>query len=301
MAQRDIFIQEITKKLEIDKDIYFLSADFGAPALDDLREKFPQNFVHCGISEQAMLDIATGLALDNKKVFVYAMAPFLSLRAIEQIKCGPGLMNLPISIISTGIGLGYADAGPTHYSTEDLACLRSISGNTIYTPSDNNLVKLIVSNLLNNPDFSYIRLDRDMLPDIHSELTEEDFNNGFKIIGDNNNKDICLVSHGKMIHKCIEIQKDNKNLFCVDLFRSKPVSDNLVKVLSNCKKIVCVDEQMPAGNLSAIISEKFMDTDLNPKILNVSLKEEYLFENGGREYLLNKYGLSNEDIVNKLK
>ena len=299
MAQRDIFIQEITKKLEIDKDIYFLSADFGAPALDDLREKFPQNFVHCGISEQAMLDIATGLALDNKKVFVYAMAPFLSLRAIEQIKCGPGLMNLPISIISTGIGLGYADAGPTHYSTEDLACLRSISGITIYTPSDNNLVNLIVSNLLNSPEFSYIRLDRDMLPDIYSELTIEDFNNGFKIIGDT--KDICLVSHGKMFHKCIEIQKNNKNLFCVDLFRSKPVSKNLVKVLSNCKKIICVDEQMPAGNLSSIISETFMDTELNPKILNVSLKEEYLFENGGREYLLDKHGLSIEDIINKLK
>jgi transketolase len=229
------------------------------------------------------------------------MAPFLSLRAIEQIKCGPGLMNLPISIISTGIGLGYADAGPTHYSTEDLACLRSISGNTIYTPSDNNLVKLIVSNLLNNPEFSYIRLDRDMLPDIYSELTIEDFNNGFKIIGDTNNKDICLVSHGKMFHKCIEIQKNNKNLFCVDLFRSKPVSKNLVKVLSNCKKIICVDEQMPAGNLSSIISETFMDTELNPKVLNVSLKEEYLFENGGREYLLDKYGLSIEDIINKLK
>ena len=300
MAQRDIFIQEITKKLELDKDIYFLSADFGAPALDDLREKFPKNFVHCGISEQAMLDIATGLALDNKKVFVYAMAPFLSLRAIEQIKCGPGLMNLPISIISTGIGLGYADAGPTHYSTEDLACLRSLSGNTIYTPSDNNLVKLIVTNLLNNPDFSYIRLDRDMLPDIHSDLSQADFNNGYKIIGDIGNKDICLVSHGKMTHKCIEIQKKNKNLFCVDLFRSKPVSDTLIEVLSNCKKIICVDEQMPAGNLSSIISEKFMGTDLNPKILNVSLKEEYLFENGGREYLLDKYGLSTEDIINKI-
>jgi transketolase C-terminal domain/subunit len=85
------------------------------------------------------------------------------------------------------------------------------------------------------------------------------------------------------------------------LFRSKPVSKNLVKVLSNCKKIICVDEQMPAGNLSSIISETFMDTELNPKVLNVSLKEEYLFENGGREYLLDKYGLSIEDIINKLK
>ena len=115
MLQRDIFIKEITKKLESDKSIYFLSADFGAAALDELREKFPKNFIHCGISEQAMIDIASGLALENNKVFVYAMAPFLSLRALEQVKCGPGLMELPICLISVGIGLGYADAGPTHY------------------------------------------------------------------------------------------------------------------------------------------------------------------------------------------
>ena len=121
--QRDIFIKEITKKMEIDKKIYFLSADFGAAALDELRVKFPKNFIHCGISEQAMLDIATGLALEKNKVFVYAMAPFLSLRAIEQVKCGPGLMKLPICMISVGIGLGYADAGPTHYANEDFSCL----------------------------------------------------------------------------------------------------------------------------------------------------------------------------------
>ena len=78
MFQRDVFIQEITKRLDKDKSIFFLSADFGAPALDILREKFPKNFVHCGISEQAMLDIASGLALEGNKVFVYAMSPFLS-------------------------------------------------------------------------------------------------------------------------------------------------------------------------------------------------------------------------------
>ena len=56
MLQRDIFIEEIIKKLSSDDNIYFLSADFGAAALDKLREQFPKNFIHCGISEQAMLD-----------------------------------------------------------------------------------------------------------------------------------------------------------------------------------------------------------------------------------------------------
>ena len=104
MLQRDIFIKEITRSLEKDKSIYFLSADFGAEALDELREKFPKNFIHCGISEQAMIDIASSLALEKNKVFVYAMASFLSLRALEQVKCGPGLMDLPICLVSVGIG-----------------------------------------------------------------------------------------------------------------------------------------------------------------------------------------------------
>ena len=110
MFQRDAFIEEITKKLNQDKNIYFLSADLGAKALDDLRERFPNNFLHCGISEQAMLDVAAGLALEKNKVFVYAMSPFLSMRPLEQIKCGAGVMNLPICLISVGIGLGYADS-----------------------------------------------------------------------------------------------------------------------------------------------------------------------------------------------
>ena len=44
MLQRDAFIEEITNRLNRDKSIYFLSADFGAAALDDLRKRFPNNF-----------------------------------------------------------------------------------------------------------------------------------------------------------------------------------------------------------------------------------------------------------------
>ena len=69
MLQRDIFIREIYKKMKKNKNIYFLSADFGAQALDAVRKDFKKNFIHCGISEQAMLDMATGLALEKKNSF----------------------------------------------------------------------------------------------------------------------------------------------------------------------------------------------------------------------------------------
>ena len=298
MLQRDAFIEEITKKLNQDKNIYFLSADFGAAALDDLRERFPSNFLHCGISEQTMLDLAAGLALEGNKVFVYAMAPFLSLRAIEQTKCGAGLMNLPVCLLSVGIGLGYADSGPTHYSTEDFACFRAIVGSSIYTPADVTSTKLIAEDILKNPKFSYIRLDREVLPKISPEITTEDFNKGFKVFGQIDDKKIALISHGKMLHKCLEIyKKDTDRFFCVDIFRSKPFPQDLPKTISTCKGIIVVDEQSPSGNLSSCIFEGFSHQNLFPKIISKSLPEKYIFENGGREFLLNKFGLSTKDIV----
>ena len=78
MLQRDGFIDEIYKALEYDKDIYFLSADFGAASLDDLRIKYKDNFIHCGISEQNMIDVAVGLALEGKKVFFETSRYFIN-------------------------------------------------------------------------------------------------------------------------------------------------------------------------------------------------------------------------------
>ena len=43
-----------------------------------------------------MIDFACGMALEGKKVFAYAMAPFLSLRCLEQHKTATCLMNLDV-------------------------------------------------------------------------------------------------------------------------------------------------------------------------------------------------------------
>ena len=57
--QRDSFIDQIYLSAKKNKDIFFLSADFGAPALDRFRRDLKNQFVHCGISEQNMVNVAT--------------------------------------------------------------------------------------------------------------------------------------------------------------------------------------------------------------------------------------------------
>ena len=155
-----------------------------------------------------MLDIATGLALKGKKVFVYAMAPFISLRCLEQIKCGPGLMSLPICIISVGIGLGYADSGPTHYANEDFSCLRSVLGINIYTIADNFTAKTIGKKLASKSEFSYVRLDRNFSNDLNQNIKQ--IKNGFRVFKFSKKSKI-IVTHGYLTHICNKII--NKNIF----------------------------------------------------------------------------------------
>ena len=49
------------------------------------------------------------------------------------------------------------------------------------------------------------------------------------------------------------------------------------------------------------VFEGFSSQNFFPKIISKSLPENYIFENGGRKYLLDKNGLSNKDIVSAAK
>lgn len=300
--QRDVFLDEVNKKLEKDKNIYVMSADFGAASLDYTREKFRENFIHCGISEQAMFDIGTGLALEKKKVITYAMGPFISLRALEQIKCGPAMMNLPMTILSVGIGLGYADAGPTHYATEDYACLRAIGGTSIYTASDNLIAKQIAENVIDNKDLNYVRLDRHPTENIEFEPNQFNFEDGFRIFGKYEKNKNAIISHGRILSNCVaSIKENHEQFYLVDLFKSKPISKKLVELLNSTKKIIVVDEQTQYGNLSSAVQSELSKYDLYPMIKNISLPDEYVFQNGGRDNLLAKYNLDEKSILSICK
>lgn len=296
---RDIFIDELYKRAQKDKDIIFISADFGAPALDIFRKNLKSQFIHSGISEQHMIDMAAGLSLSGKKVFVYAMSPFITLRCLEQIKCSLAMMNLPVTIISVGGGLSYADAGPTHYSNEDIACLRSIVGVEIVSPSDNVSTAKLVHEIIDNQKLRLIRLDRAPLKNIYDE--DFDISKGFNILNKGNNNK-CIITYSYLLHKLINSDKyfELKNTDIIDLYTLKPFPLNLIKILNNYKKIISYEEHCKDGGFGSAISEIITDNNIQAQLKRLHLDEIYYFENGGREYLLDKYGLSIDNLISQI-
>jgi len=300
LFQRDEFIKEIYKSASKNKKIYFLSADFGAPALDNFRFKLKSQFLHLGICEQNMVDFAAGLALEGNKVYIYAMAPFLSLRCIEQHKTASCLMNLDVCSIVTGIGLSYANSGPTHYSTEDFACLRSLPNCEIYTASDPFSAKLIAKVTVSNNKPKFIRLDRKAEFNLSKKLSIDQVKKGYRFLqrSKSTSKSICIISHGTIIRRVVEAvnslsKKDQDKVNIIDIIRSKPFPKKAKEEINKYKSILTVDEQTPAGGLGSLIYENL---EKAVKIKSLSLPDKFIFENVGRSTLLDNNGLSIKNI-----
>ena len=241
-----------------------------------------------------MIDMAAGLSLSGKKVYVYAMSPFISLRCIEQIKCSLALMELPVTVVSVGPGLGYADAGPTHYSTEDIACYRSLVGIEVISPADQISTQKAAIMTLNNPKLRVVRLERNALPNIVDKDTF-DINQGFHTLKQGSN--VCILSSGYLLQRALSVSENsNESIGVIDLFRIKEIPSSLMSELGSYKHIVTIEEQCLSGGFGSAVLEFVCDNKLDIKVTRLGLDEMYFFENGGRDYLLNKHGLSEEDI-----
>lgn len=293
--QRDVFISEIFAAAKKDNDIIFVSADFGAPALDKFRKDLPKQFIHSGISEQHMVDMAAGLALSGKKVYIYAMAPFVTLRCLEQIKCSLALMSLPVTILAVGVGLGYADAGPTHYLTEDIACMRSIVGMEVASPCDKESTRAIARLTIAQPALRLVRMERHPLSSIYGRGEFEPASGFYEVVP---GAGVCVMSYGHLLHRALRVKRnmDGTKFGVIDLFRVKPLSVKLIEVLERYQSIITVEEQCLSGGFGSAVLEFMADNGLRLPVQRLGLRERYYFENGGREQLLDQAGVSDRDI-----
>jgi len=108
---RRTFGKVITELADIDPKIFILVGDIGYRVFDEFREKHPNRFINMGICEQSMIGVASGMALEGLKPWVYTITHFLLERPFEQIKLDIDHQNVNVKLI------GYADyptLGPTH-------------------------------------------------------------------------------------------------------------------------------------------------------------------------------------------
>ena len=128
------FMLELAEKNE---NLMVMSANLGrSSGLDRYKAKYPDKYLDVGISEQNLIGVASGLAKEGFKVFVTSFAPFLSMRASEQVRMNLGYMKSNVKAVAIGSGVSMAMLGNSHFGLEDASIMRSIPNIVVLSPAD---------------------------------------------------------------------------------------------------------------------------------------------------------------------
>ncbi len=295
------FMLDIAKK---NKNLMVLSADLGrSSGLARFKSEFPDQYLSVGISEQNLIGVAAGLANEGHKVFVTSFAPFLSMRASEQIRMNLGYMKHNVNLVALGSGLSMGFLGNSHFGLEDIAIMRTIPNMNITCPADcAELGKVLNDYASNDRGPSYIRLTG--VPGSNF-LYEKNYKYKF---GKNKNlfegQDLLILSYGSILGQIkLSIKKVKKNynydIGLVNISSIKPLDVSLKNIIKKYKKILVIEEHTAIGGLGSIISEIIVKNNIKINFSRISLLDKF-GPTGKYEYLLKYHGLDEKGITKKI-
>jgi transketolase len=94
MGSRATFGAAVLELASARDDVFAMSADLvTSSGLDRFKKTFPERCINVGIAEQNLIGVASGFARERAVVFAVSFAPFISMRASEQIRMNMGYMN----------------------------------------------------------------------------------------------------------------------------------------------------------------------------------------------------------------
>jgi transketolase len=304
-TMRDGFIDCLYQRMKKNKKIFFLSADFGAPALDKMRKEFKDRFINVGIAEQNLVNLASGLALEGYIVYAYAIAPFITMRAFEQIRQNLSISSqikpVNVNLIGVGCGLSYGLSGPSHHCLEDISIMRTMPNFMVFSPSDWKLAEKFVDYSINLKTPKYLRFDGEILPLIYEKITDKVFKQGFCELS--KGKETCLIATGFMTQQALKIAKQLKGIGVIDVFLLKPVNESLLfNVFKKYKNIITLEEGfINCGGLDSLIFKILNKYQSNVKFKNLGFKDQYVFKVGDRNYLHKINKLDSKSIIKLMK
>ena len=288
-----------------DQRVVFIGSDLGPGVLNKMKQEMPDRFFMEGVSEQHIIGMAAGLALEGFIPYVNTIATFITRRCYEQVALDLCLQNLPVRLIANGGGAVYAPLGPTHLAVEDFAIMRALPNMTIVAPCDANEMARFMASAVDWPHPIYIRLGK----------------GGDQIVSDD--------AYGFQIGKAILLRKPGSGLFIttgvttqialkaaeklasegqhcgvLHMHTVKPIDvEALGHWIPQVKGVVTVEEHTRIGGLGSAVLEFCSDSmpDQGPKISRIGIPDQFSDQYGSQESLLTYWGITVDALCESMR
>lgn len=254
---RTAYLDTLYELASKDKNVYALISDNGAIVYDKYRRDLEKQYLNLGISEANMLGMAAGMASCGKIPFAYTIGAFLAYRAFEFIRNDACIQNQNVKIVGVGVGEAYSALGPTHHSTEDLGCLRSLPNLTIMTPASPMEVRKATLATYEHNGPVYLRLGTNKEPEIYEEDYSFELGKGVTLM---EGSDITLIASGSILKDVLEIakelKKDGISARVINIHTIKPIDKDIIeKAIEETGRIVTIEDHNIIGGLGSAVAE----------------------------------------------
>ena len=281
------------------KDIVVLEADLSKATKSEMFAKAHKDrFINVGIAEQNMVGMAAGLASTGKIPFATTFAVFAAGRAFEIIRNSVCYPNANVKIAATHAGITVGPDGGTHQAIEDIALMCSLPNMVVLSPADDIEACKCIRAAAEIKSPVYIRLGRIPLDDIYDDSYDFKIGKGTELVEGN---DVTIIATGIMVHKALEASKELKeqgiNARVINIATIKPIDEEIIiKSAKETKGIVTVEEHSIIGGLgdrvASVVCDKY------PTVVKKIGVRDVFGESGNPDKLLEKHGLTTENIIN---
>lgn len=297
---RDTFIRTLTQLATEDKDIELVTGDLGFGVLKPFWETCPNQFTNAGIAEQNMAAMAAGMAMEGKKVFVYSIGNFPTLRCLEQIRNDCAYHQLNVTIVTIGGGFVYGALGMSHQATEDLAVFNAMPDMTVLAPADAAEAAACARAAVEWPGTCYIRLGRGGEQKIWNDLSDFRIGRGMQV-KDGERAAIILTGaiYDEVSASADMLKKHGIDPAVYTMPTVKPFDEQLIRQCAeNYDLIVTVEEHSVIGGLGSMTACVMAEMKQKKAFLKrIGVNDTFAAEAGNQSYLRNRYGVSAKAIA----
>ncbi|MCS7028296.1 MAG: transketolase family protein [Bacteroidia bacterium] len=275
-----------------------LCADLtGSLMMTAFKNKFPERFFQAGVAEANMIGVAAGLATQGKIPFAATFANFATGRVFDQIRQSVAYSYKNVKICASHAGLTLGEDGATHQILEDIGLMRMLPNMTVINPADYHQTYLATLAIAEYYGPVYLRFGRPKVP-VFTDINAK-FEIG-KAVCFKQGRDVSIFATGHLLYKALQaasiLAQRGIDAEVINVHTIKPLDEEMIlDSVSKTKRVVSAEEHQKNGGLGDAIAQ-LLAQKMPVRMRMVAVNDTF-GESGTPEQLLQKYGLTEHDII----
>ena len=301
-ATREALGPTLVRLREEGLDIVVVDADLGVSTTARVfAAAFPERFFTVGIAEQNMIGVAAGFAAAGKIAVASTFAVFAPGRCFDQIRIAVAHPHLNVKIIGSHGGLTVGEDGISAQAIEDLALISSLPGFTVIVPADVIEAAQAIETALREPGPYYIRCSRAKTPVIYDATYRFQLGKAHLL---RPGKDVTVIALGVMVKPALaaaaKLREEGIDCRLLNMATLRLLDEEaIIAAARETGAIVTAEEHLVHCGLGSMVSQVVTANQPVPMGF-VGMKDRYA-ESGSPAQLLEKYGLTADDIIREVR